>query len=132
MRDTMLEAGWPAHMTEHAKAIAQARRLADTEMGWYHSPRYGSCGGPPCDDAIRDAVDLIARCAVQHVIAPWPTPFPDNDGRLELEWPNDWHICSLEWTRPGVWTAYLEGVPDTPEMDTATAIDAVRRELGGA
>lgn len=129
-QDTMLEAGFPAHMTTHARAIAQARSLAHLEEGWYYSPRYGACGGPACEDAIADAVNLIASCAAQGLPAPWPVPIPDDLGRLELEWGTE-ELCNLEWARPGVWMVFIGHVPGVPEMDTAAALDAVRSELGG-
>lgn len=131
--DTMLEAGWPAHMTTHARAIEQARSLAHLEEGWYYSPRYGSCGGPVCEDAIADTVDLIASCAAQGLPAPWPVPIPSDTPRgIDLDWDNASGLCALEWARPGVWTAYIDHVPGSPEMITTEALDAVHRELEGA
>lgn len=130
--DTMMEAGWPAHLIDHAREIEIARGLASVEVGWYYSPRHGSIGGPAPQAAINDAVDVITMCAALGIPAPSPFPMPTDVCGIELDWCCEGHsqeMCSLEWVGPGVWQLYLDIVDGTPQFPTRTALVHVRRQI---
>jgi hypothetical protein len=130
--DTMLEAGWPAQMVDHAKAMAAVRRMAHLERGWYQdfSPRGGlysriTAGGPVPEVAIREACEVIAWCAAHGVAAPsvYPTPIYDMTSGLSLEWdtPDVW----AEWLAEGVWEV-VGGASDNLNATTAGVCAALK------
>lgn len=126
MSDTMLEAGWPAHLMEHAKAIAHTRTLADMEPGWYE----GDAGGPAPQEAIDDAVDVIVRCARMRLPAPWAFPRPDDRCGVELDWAGASDVlCCLEWSGQGRWAVYVERLFGVPFLSTPRAVFAVWCQL---
>lgn len=127
MQDMMLEAGWPAHLVEHAKAIAHVRTFADMEPGWYE----GDAGGPAPQEAIDDAIDVIVQGALRFKLpAPWPFPRPDALCGVELDWAGaSEELCCLEWAGPGMWDVYVERVTGVPRRDTHRAMYAIWRQL---
>ncbi len=130
--DTMLEAGWPAQMVDHAEEIERARGLAHMEVGWYwsHHARLRGAGGPAPQAAIDDAVDMIARCALLGLPAPMPFPMPDDTCGIELDWAvHSRDMCSLEWVAPGMWQIYLDSVDGSPQLEARVALEDVRRQL---
>lgn len=120
--DTMLAAGWPAHMLLHARAIERVASYATLERGWYCDLNRGRtkyvAGGPTSADAIREAAQVIAWCATHGIVAPsvYPTPLANMTSGVSLEWdtPNVW----AEWVAPGVWEVVAG---EEAEMTATTA-----------
>lgn len=121
--DVMLEAGWPAQMTHHARAMAAVRRMAHLERGWYRDFSAAkraviTAGGPVSEVAISEACEVIAWCAAHGVAAPsvYPTPIYDMTSGVSLEWdtPDVW----AEWLAQGVWEVVGE---DSDNLNATTA-----------
>ena len=118
----MLEAGWPAHMALHARAVARVASYASLERGWYCDLIRGRtkyvAGGPAPEVAIRESAEVIAWCATHGIVAPsvYPTPMADMTSGVSLEWdtPNVW----AEWVAPGVWEVVAG---EEAEMTATTA-----------
>lgn len=134
--DAMMEAGWPAQLVDHARAMAAVRRMARLERGWYQdfstsAGRAGriaslvTAGGPVPEVAICEACEVIAWCAAHGVAAPsvYPTPIYDMTSGVSLEWdtPDVW----AEWLAPGVWEV-VGGGSDNLNATTAGVCAALK------
>ena len=93
--DTMLAAGWPAQMVDHARAMAAVRRGAQLEVGHFVGPDkpHTPMGGPVEPEEIELALLLIGKAAAAGLPAPhvYLIPKTTTTSRVSLEWGGHGH-----------------------------------------